>query len=102
MLRGNAESCRGAADAYRRSAGASEDSSLASLQFDQSSDFAAQARAFDRDAEAIDAVLKAATATPDLLAALKRSLDWLASYQGCGAEGCYEQAKAAIAKATHG
>lgn len=57
-FRGQADSCRRAADDYRRAAGGSEDSLLASVQFDQSSAYAAQARAFDRDADAIDIVLQ--------------------------------------------
>jgi len=57
-FRGQASACRNAADEYRRAAGGSEDSALASVQFDQSSSFAAQARAFDRDADAIDIVLR--------------------------------------------
>ena len=39
-------------------------------------------------------------AAPDLLAALERSLNWLSSYHGGGAIGAYDQARAAIAKAT--
>lgn len=39
-------------------------------------------------------------AAPDLLEALQRSLNWLASYPGGNAEGCYDQARAAIDKAT--
>lgn len=39
-------------------------------------------------------------AAPCLLEALQRSLNWLASYPGGNAEGCYDQARAAIAKAT--
>lgn len=38
-------------------------------------------------------------AAPDLLEALKRSLDWLASYPGGGAQSAYDTARAAIAKA---
>ena len=38
-------------------------------------------------------------AAPDLLEALERSLNWLASYPGGGAIGVYDQARAAIAKA---
>lgn len=38
-------------------------------------------------------------AAPDLLAALRRSLDWLSSYPGGNSHGAYEQARAAIAKA---
>lgn len=38
-------------------------------------------------------------AAPDLLEALQRSLSWLSSYRGGGAMGCYDQARAAIAKA---
>jgi hypothetical protein len=38
-------------------------------------------------------------AAPDLLAALKRSLDWLASYPGGNAQHAYDAARAAIAKA---
>ena len=36
----------------------------------------------------------------DVVDALKRSLSWLSSYPGGCAEGCYDQARAAIAKAT--
>lgn len=39
-------------------------------------------------------------AAPDLLGALQRSLNWLSSYPGGGALGCYDQAREAIAKAT--
>lgn len=39
-------------------------------------------------------------AAPELLDALERSLNWLASYPGGNANGCYNQARAAIAKAT--
>lgn len=42
-------------------------------------------------------------AAPDLLAALERTLNWLSSYPGggtLGQDGPYEQARAAIAKAT--
>ena len=39
-------------------------------------------------------------AAPDLLEALQRSLNWLASYPGGNANGVYEQARAAIDKAT--
>ena len=39
-------------------------------------------------------------AAPELLAALQRSLNWLSSYSGDGALGAYEQARAAIAKAS--
>jgi hypothetical protein len=55
--------------------------------------------------EEAEANARLIAAAPDLLAALKRSLDWLASYQGAGADRVWEQAKAAIAKAegaTHG
>lgn len=38
-------------------------------------------------------------AAPDLLEALKRSLDWLASYPGGSAQSAYDTARAAIAKA---
>ncbi len=39
-------------------------------------------------------------AAPCLLDALQRSLNWLASYPGGGALGCYDQARAAITRAT--
>ena len=39
-------------------------------------------------------------AAPELLEALQRTLSWLSSYPGGGAHGCYDQARAAIAKAT--
>jgi hypothetical protein len=39
-------------------------------------------------------------AAPELLAVLQRSLNWLSSYPGGGADGCYDQARAAIARAT--
>lgn len=38
-------------------------------------------------------------AAPELLEACKRSLDWLASYQGDGALAAYDQIRVAIAKA---
>lgn len=38
-------------------------------------------------------------AAPDLLEALKRALDWLASYPGGCARDGYDEARAAIAKA---
>lgn len=38
-------------------------------------------------------------AAPEMLEALRRSLSWLSSYPGEGAMGCYDQARAAIAKA---
>lgn len=38
-------------------------------------------------------------AAPDLLAASKRALDWLASYPGNGALGAYEEMRLAIVKA---
>jgi hypothetical protein len=41
-------------------------------------------------------------AAPDLLAALKRSLNWLSSYPGGNATGAYDEARAAIAKAEGG
>lgn len=43
--------------------------------------------------------IAAAHALPVLLAALQRSLDWLASYPGGGANAAYDQARAAIAQA---
>lgn len=48
--------------------------------------------------EAANASLVAAA--PEMLEALRRSLSWLSSYPGEGAMGCYDQARAAIAKAT--
>ena len=39
-------------------------------------------------------------AAPDMLEALKQSLDWLSSYPGGGALGMYDQVRAAIEKAT--
>lgn len=39
-------------------------------------------------------------AAPCLLEALQRTLNWLSSYPGGGALGCYDEARAAIAKAT--
>lgn len=39
------------------------------------------------------------SAAPDLLEALQRSLNWLSSYPGGNANGVYEQARAAVAKA---
>lgn len=45
----------------------------------------------------VDAALIAAA--PDLLAAAKRALDWLASYPGNGAQGAYDALRASIAKA---
>lgn len=39
-------------------------------------------------------------AAPEMLAALERTLNWLSSYPGGNAEGTYQQARAAIAKAT--
>lgn len=39
-------------------------------------------------------------AAPDLLSALEKTLSWLTSYPGEGALKAYEQAQAAIAKAT--
>jgi hypothetical protein len=57
-FREQAVACREAADDYRRAASNAEDASLASVQFEQSSAFAAQARVFDNKAEDIDQVLK--------------------------------------------
>lgn len=51
------------------------------------------ATCFKRDAKLI-------AAAPDLLDALSRTLSWLASYPGGGALGCYDQALAAVEKAT--
>lgn len=65
-LRGQAASCRAAADDYRRAASGAEDSRLASVQWDQSSRYAAQARSFDREAEAIDLLLSAVTTSNGL------------------------------------
>ncbi|HSG61881.1 MAG TPA: hypothetical protein VLA24_10685 [Pseudomonadales bacterium] len=45
-----------------------------------------------------DAML--AAAAPDLLAALQRTLNWLKYYPGRVADGAYNQARAAIDKAT--
>lgn len=45
-------------------------------------------------------IVRAVNSHEALLDALKRSLDWLASYPGEGAMGAYDQARAAIAKAT--
>jgi hypothetical protein len=47
-----------------------------------------------------DADLALIAAAPELLAALERSLNWLSSYSGGLALGCYDQAREAIAKAT--
>jgi hypothetical protein len=44
-------------------------------------------------------IVRACNSHADLLAAAKRSLDWLASYQGNAALPAYEQMRAAIAKA---
>lgn len=44
--------------------------------------------------------MRIAGAAKDLLAALRRSLNWLSSYPGGGALGAYDEARAAIAKAT--
>ena len=57
------------------------------------------ARATEAEAE-VERLRGLIAAAPDLLEALQRSLNWLASYPGGCAEGCYEQASAAIAKAT--
>lgn len=42
---------------------------------------------------------KAIAAVPDLIEALQRSLNWLSSYPGGNAVGCYDQARAALRKA---
>lgn len=57
-LHGQAESCRRMADEYRRAANDADDMDLRSVQFEQSSAYAAQARQLDRDADAIDLVLR--------------------------------------------
>lgn len=51
-------------------------------------------------AQEAEANAKLIAAAPDLLAALRRSLNWLSSYPGGGAMSCYDQARAAIDKAT--
>ena len=38
-------------------------------------------------------------AAPDLLAAARKSLDWLASYPGFGSKAAYDEMRAAVAKA---
>lgn len=47
-----------------------------------------------------DANARLIAAAPELLEALERSLNWLCSYPGEGAMNAYDQARAAIAKAT--
>lgn len=62
----------------------------------------AVARVFEnthqRDGEA-QANARLIAAAPDILAALERSLNWLASYPGGCCENTYQQARAAICKA---
>lgn len=53
------------------------------------------------DAELL-AVARLFAAAPELLEALEETLNWLTSYPGGGALGCYDKARAAIAKATGG
>lgn len=45
-------------------------------------------------------IVKACNSHDELVAALKNSLDWLASYQGGGAVKAYEQALKALGKAS--
>lgn len=54
---------------------------------------------YGADVQQWEANARLIAAAPDLLAALKRSLNWLASYPGGCASNAYDAARAAIAQA---
>lgn len=60
LARGNAESLRRRGDEYKRASMESDDPDLRSHQFQQASRLYAQARDYERDAEAMETVVTAA------------------------------------------
>lgn len=55
-----------------------------------------------RASDTVEANAALIAAAPDLLAVAMKSLSWLSSYPGGGADAMYEEMRAAIAKATKG